>query len=427
MTNKAYITDEKGFLILLTRLYSYFLAGGRAGRGTIKLLCTWGLCFVYVPPDKLFRAILSMYSKKLHTFAENAVSIAKRMALVRTSEENMDLTTQGNKEEQLFAQIKQMLDNARRQIARTVNATTVEAYWQVGKYIVEYEQQGKARAEYGKGVIPNLSKRLMVEYGGGFTITNLKVMRQFYLLYPKGHALRDQLSWTHWRALLRVQDEVARSYYISECVAENWSTRQLERQINTLYYERMLASRDKDKVKAEIHTSVPPALTPREIIRDPFILEFLGIKQGEHFLEGDLEQMLISKLQHFLLELERGYSFVARQKRITLDGQHFYIDLVFYNIPARCYVLIDLKIDTLTHQDLGQMQMYVNYYTRHLMNPGDNPPVGIVLCAEKNDAVVEYTLPQDEKQIFAAKYMTYLPTKDELKKLLYGSDEDGIQ
>ena len=162
-----------------------------------------------------------MYSKKLHTFAEDAVSIAKRMALVRTSEENMDLTTQGNKEEQLFAQIKQMLDNARRQIARTVNATTVEAYWQVGKYIVEYEQQGKARAEYGKGVIPNLSKRLMVEYGGGFTITNLKVMRQFYLLYPKGHALRDQLSWTHWRALLRVQDEVARSYYISECVAEN--------------------------------------------------------------------------------------------------------------------------------------------------------------------------------------------------------------
>ena len=368
-----------------------------------------------------------MYSKKLHTFAEDTVSIAKRMALVRTSEENMDLTTQGNKEEQLFAQIKQMLDNARRQIARTVNATTVEAYWQVGKYIVEYEQQGKARAEYGKGVIPNLSKRLMVEYGGGFTITNLKVMRQFYLLYPKGHALRDQLSWTHWRALLRVQDEVARSYYISECVAENWSTRQLERQINTLYYERMLASRDKDKVKAEIHTSVPPALTPREIIRDPFILEFLGIKQGEHFLEGDLEQMLISKLQHFLLELGRGYSFVARQKRITLDGQHFYIDLVFYNIPARCYVLIDLKIDTLTHQDLGQMQMYVNYYTRHLMNPGDNPPVGIVLCAEKNDAVVEYTLPQDEKQIFAAKYMTYLPTKEELKELLYGSDEDGIQ
>lgn len=198
----------------------------------------------------------------------------------------------------------------------------------------------------------------------------------------------------------------------------------MERQINTMFYERMLASRDKDKVKAEIQTSAPKPLAPREIIRDPFILEFLGIKQGEHFLEGDLEQMLISKLQQFLLELGRGYTFVARQKRITLGDQHFYIDLVFYNIPARCYVLIDLKIDTLTHQDLGQMQMYVNYYTRELMNPGDNPPVGIVLCAEKNDAVVEYTLPKDEKQMFAAKYMTYLPTREELKQLLYGSGED---
>ncbi len=341
-------------------------------------------------------------------------------------EENNSLMPQKANEEQLFAQIKQMLDNARKQIAHAVNSTTIEAYWQVGKYIVEYEQSGKTRAEYGKGVITSLSKRLMAEYGGGFTITNLKIMRLFYLSYPKGHALRDQLSWTHWRKLLTVQDETARNYYISECVAENWSTRQLERQINTMFYERMLASRDKDKVKEEIAVSAPKTLAPREIIRDPFILEFLGIKQGEHFLEGDLEQMLISKLQHFLLELGRGYSFVARQKRITLDGQHFYIDLVFYNILARCYVLIDLKIDTLTHQDLGQMQMYVNYYTRELMNPGDNPPVGIVLCAEKNDAVVKYTLPQDEKQIFAAQYMTYLPTQEELKELIYGDNENQI-
>ncbi len=335
-------------------------------------------------------------------------------------EEKNISTTQKHSEEHLFSQIKQMLDNARSHIARTVNSTTVEAYWQVGKYIVEYEQRGKERAEYGKGVIQSLSKRLTAEYGGGFTVTNLKVMRQFYLSYPKSHALRDQLSWTHWRALLTVQNEVARDYYITECAAENWSTRQLERQINTMFYERMLASRDKEVVKAEIQTSAPKALNPREIIRDPFILEFLGIKQGEHFLEGDLEQMLISKLQHFLLELGRGYTFVARQKRITLDGKHFYIDLVFYNIPARCYVLIDLKIDELTHQDIGQMQMYVNYYTRELMNPGDNPPVGIVLCAEKNDAVVRYTLPEDEKQIFAAKYMTYLPSKEELKQLLFG-------
>ena len=196
-------------------------------------------------------------------------------------EQDESLSPQHNSEEQLYVQIKQILDNARRQIARTVNSSTIEAYWQVGKYIVEYEQQGNARAEYGKGVITSLSKRLMSEYGGGFTTTNLKIMRQFYLSYPKGHALRDQLSWTHWRTLLTVQNEEARNYYITECIAENWSTRQLERQINTMFYERILSSRDKDKVKVEIHTSAPKTLTPREIIRDPFILEFLGIKQGE--------------------------------------------------------------------------------------------------------------------------------------------------
>lgn len=339
----------------------------------------------------------------------------------------MDEPLSHNKEDNsLFEQIKNVLDEARRQVARSVNTTIFKAYWQVGKYIVEYEQQGKDRAEYGKGVIKNLSTRLMKEYGSGFTATNLKIMRQFYLYYPKGHALRDQLSWTHWRALLTVQDETARNYYLQECVAGNWSTRQLERQINTMYYERMLASRDKNAVRAEIEQTAPKTLQPREIIHDPFILEFLGIRQGEHFLEGDLEQMLISKLQHFLLELGRGYSFVARQKRISFGDKHFYIDLVFYNIPARCYVLIDLKIDELTHQDLGQMQMYVNYYTRELMNPGDNPPVGIVLCAEKNDAVVRYTLPEGENQIFAAKYMTYLPTQEEIRQLLCSDLPDNL-
>ena len=318
----------------------------------------------------------------------------------------------------LFAQIKSVLDQARRIVAHSVNSTIVQAYWQVGKYIVEYEQQGQGRAAFGKDVINNLSKKLIKEYGSGFSAANLRYMRQFYLLFPICHTLCDKLSWSQWRALLKVQNEVARNYYIQECVAANWSVRQLERQINTMYYERMLASRDKDTVRAEIEHTAPAPLQPREIIHDPFILEFLGIKQGEHFLEGDLEQMLISKLQHFLLELGRGYTFVARQKRITLGDKHFYIDLVFYNIPARCYVLIDLKMDELTHQDLGQMQMYVNYYTRELMNPGDNPPVGIVLCAEKNDAVVKYTLPEGENQIFAAKYMTYLPTQEEIRQLL---------
>ena len=321
-------------------------------------------------------------------------------------------------EDALFVQIKQLLDDARSHIARTVNTAIVKTYWQIGKYIVEYEQEGNLRAEFGKDVINNLSKRLIAEYGKGFSPANIRYMRQFYTCFPFCHALSDKLSWTHWRTLLKVQDETVRNYYLTECISENWSARQLERQINTLYYERMLASRDKAAVRQEIKSSEPQSLTPREIIRDPYILEFLGIPQGEHFLEGDLEQLIITKLQQFLLELGRGYCFVARQKRISFDNQHFYIDLVFYNILARCYVLIDLKIDTLTHQDLGQMQMYVNYYTRELMNPGDNPPIGIVLCADKNNTVVEYTLPKDEKQIFAAKYLTYLPTKEELQRLL---------
>ncbi|MBQ8240731.1 MAG: DUF1016 family protein [Bacteroides sp.] len=322
------------------------------------------------------------------------------------------------KENLLFEQVKQLLDDARTRIARTVNTTIVNVYWQIGKYIVEYEQGGQGRAAFGKDIINKLSERLTKEYGKGFSPANIRYMRQFYQCFPFCHALSDKLTWTHWRTLLKVQDETVRNFYLTECISGNWSVRQLERQINTLFYERMLASKDQKTVREEIQRSVPQALEPKEIIRDPYILEFLGLSQSEHFLESDLEQMIITKLQHFLLELGRGYCFVARQKRISFDNQHFYIDLVFYNILARCYVLIDLKIDALTHQDLGQMQMYVNYYTRELMNPGDNPPIGIVLCAEKNNAVVEYTLPKDEKQIFAAQYLTYLPTKEELKQLL---------
>lgn len=320
--------------------------------------------------------------------------------------------------ENLYSAIRQVLQQARQNIARTVNNTIVQTYWQVGRHIVEYEQGGDTRAKYGEGIIKGLSQKLVAEFGNGFTATNLKLMRQFYIAFQNGHALRDELSWTHYRSLLKVQNEEARLWYLNECIHENWSTRQLDRQINTLFYERMLASRDKNTVRQEIQHTEPKPLEPREIIRDPYILDFLGIPQGEHFLETDLEEMLITKLQHFLLELGKGYSFVARQKRISFDDKHFYIDLVFYNYLARCFVLIDLKTDELTHQDLGQMQMYVNYYTRELMNPGDNPPIGIVLCADKNDAVVRYTLPENENQIFAAKYMTYLPTKEEITKML---------
>lgn len=323
-----------------------------------------------------------------------------------------------NNNEQLLVKIRRVLDEARTQIVRNVNSTMVYAYWQIGKFIVEFEQKGEQRAEYGQAVLKELSKKLKTDYGEGFTVTNLKYIRKFFLLFPKSHALRDQLSWTHYRTLLKVENETARNYYLEECINENWSTRQLDRQINTLYYERLLASRDKDAIRNEMRQKKCQPLKAKEIIHDPLILEFLGIPQGEHFLENDLEQMLINKLQMFLLELGKGFSFVARQKRISFDNQHFYIDLVFYNYLARCFVLIDLKTDSLTHQDLGQMQMYVNYYTRELMNPGDNPPVGIVLCAEKNDAVVKYTLPEGQSQIFTSKYLTYMPTEEELKALI---------
>ena len=314
----------------------------------------------------------------------------------------------------LFSQIKNVLDQARRQVARSVNSTIVQAYWQVGKYIVEYEQQGQGRAEYGKGVIKNLSARLMKEYGSGFTSTNLKIMRQFYLYYPKGYSVSSQLTWTHWRALLRVQNEVAREYYIKECAAANWSVRQLERQINTMFYERMLASRDKDAVRAEIEQTAPKTLRPREIIHDPCILEFLGIRQGEHFLEGDFEQMLISKLQQFLLELGRGYSFVARQKRISLGDKHFYIDLVFYNYILKCFFLIDLKTSQITHQDVGQMDMYVRMYDKTQRTEGDNPTIGLVLCSETSEDMARYSVLNGNEQLFQAKYLTYLPTKEQL-------------
>lgn len=319
---------------------------------------------------------------------------------------------------QLYSEIRKVLVTARDSIAKTVNTTLIHAYWLVGMHIVEFEQCGNTKPTYGSDMINELSRRLVSEFGKGFTPSNLRYMRQFYLYFPNYHTVCDNLSWSHYRSILKVEDKEARAFYIKESINENWSVRQLLRQINTLYYQRLLASRDKETVRNEIKETVPRTLEPREIIHDPYVLEFIGIPQGEHFLESDLESALLSKLQHFLLELGKGYSFVARQKRISFDNKHFFIDLVFYNFKARCFVLIDLKTDELTHQDIGQMQMYVNYYTREMMNLGDNPPIGIVLCADKNDEVVRYTLPEGENHIFAAKYMTYLPTKEELIKLL---------
>lgn len=255
------------------------------------------------------------------------------------------------------------------------------------------------------------------DFGKGFTVANLKNMRQFYLTFPNGYALRSELSWTHYRLLMRVENENAREFYMQEAVKSQWSTRQLERQINSFFYERLLSSKNKEQVAEEIQT-LEPAKKAEDVIRDPYVLESLGLKSNDDFYESDLEQALITHLQKFLLELGRGFSFVARQKRITFDGRHFRIDFVFYNYILKCFVLIDLKVGDLTHQDLGQMQMYVHYYERELMNEGDNPPIGIVLCADKSESVVKYTLPENETQIFASKYKLYLPSEEELLREL---------
>lgn len=318
--------------------------------------------------------------------------------------------------EGFYQEVSSILSAARNKAYAAVNFAMVEAYWEIGRSIVE-QQSGEDRAEYGEALISGLSERLTLDFGKGFDPSNLRYMRSFYQAFPIRDAVRHELSWTHYRRLSRISDPDARMWYMNECADARWSTRQLDRQINTMFRERLLASKDKEPVSSEI-TRSEPAARPADIIRDPYVLEFLDLSDSTAFRESDLEQALISHLQKFLLELGRGFAFEARQKRITFDGRHFYIDLVFYNYLMRCFVLIDLKTGDLTHQDLGQMQMYVNYYTRELMNEGDNPPIGIVLCADKSDSIVEYTLPEDNEQIFAAKYLPYLPSKEELMREL---------
>ena len=316
-------------------------------------------------------------------------------------------------EDSIYKEIKSILEQARNKVYKVANSTMVEAYWNIGRVIVE-KQGGNNKAEYGTALIKNLSKKMTKEFGKGFTVANLKNMRQFYLIFQKSYALRSELTWTHYRLLMRVENENARNFYIEECIKSNWSTRQLERQITTLFYERLLSSKDKEKVSKEIFKLEPQIKKAEDIIKDPYVLEFLGLPENTNFLETNLEQALIDHLQKFLLELGRGFSFVARQKRITFDGRHFYIDLVFYNYLLKCFVLIDLKVGDLTHQDLGQMQMYVHYFEEEMMNEGDNPPIGIVLCADKSDSIVKYTLSKNETQVFALKYKAYLPSEEEL-------------
>lgn len=313
----------------------------------------------------------------------------------------------------IYQQIREVLVQARGRALQAVNTEMVACYWQIGRLIIEEEQRGETRAAYGKRLIKELSIKLSAEFGRGFDKSNLWNMRAFFLGFPKIDALRRELSWTHYRLLLRVEKPEARAFYEAEAVNSRWSTRELERQINSMLFERLALSRDKAGV-LELAKKGHEIQKPADLVKDPYVLEFAGIKQDEHFLEKDLEMALIDKLRQFLLELGKGFAFMARQQRITLDGRHFFIDLVFYNRLTRSFVLIDLKMGDLTHQDLGQMQMYVNYYHRELTGEDENPPIGIILCLDKSEAVVRYTLPEDNKQIFASRYKLYMPTEEEL-------------
>lgn len=332
----------------------------------------------------------------------------------------------------LFLKVVDLVTQARERVATAVNIAEVYTKFHIGQYIVEYEQKGEARAEYGKGVLKELSKRLTDRLGDGWSYSNLRQIRQFYLVYgnltttgcqfrkasPANHGLAGcpeseepafSLSWSHYLILMRVENPDARSFYEIECTQQQWSKRQLSRQVGSCLYERLALSRNKDEVM-RLAKEGQTIGKPSDIIKNPITLEFLGLKPDAAYSESKLENAIISKMQQFLLELGKGFLFEARQKRFTFDEQHFFVDLVFYNRLLQCYVLIDLKIDKLTHQDLGQMQMYVNYYDRYVKQDFEKPTIGILLCREKNDALVELTLPKDAN-IYASAYQLYLPNK----------------
>ena len=315
----------------------------------------------------------------------------------------------------IYSEIKETLLLSRGQAYSAVNSAMVQAYWHIGRIIVEHEQNGSLRAEYGKGVLQDVSERLELEFGSGFSVRNLQQMKKFYVLFPNTNALRSQLTWTHYRVLLRVEDDAAREWYMEECVRSAWSSRQLERQISTLYYERLLASRDKAPVIAEANTQMEP-LAAENFIKDPYVLNFLDLKNYPALRESDLEQALIDKLQEFLLELGRGFCFIARQKLMRYEDEDFYIDLVFYHSILKCHVLIDLKVGKLTHGDVGQMDSYIRMFDSLYKNSDDNPTIGIILCSQKNEAIVKYSVLNDANQVFASKYRLTLPSAEELQK-----------
>lgn len=313
----------------------------------------------------------------------------------------------------LIPEIKAIIANARDKAIRAIDNERTLMYWTIGKRIFEEEQQGKDRADYGTYLIKLLAKELQPEYGTGFSIRQLERYRQFYRFFPIASALRTQLSWTQYKLLLSVDNQDKRDFYIAETVKNNWTSRQLERQINSSLYERLLMSNDRDNVLAVARKEKMPS-DARQIIKDPMILEFLDLKRESSYYEKDLEGAIISHLQDFLLELGNGFAFVARQKRIHIEGDDFFVDLVFYNRLLQCFVIIEIKTEKLSHQDVGQLQMYVNYYDRIEKSDNENPTIGILLCATKNDGVVKFSLPENNKNIIASQYNLYLPTEKQL-------------
>ena len=337
-----------------------------------------------------------------------------------------------------YNNIAELLKNARKNIVQTVNKTMVFTYFEIGKIIVEEEQKGKERAEYGKKMLKGLSIKLTNEFGKGFSVTNLQQMKIFYKVYGKQQTLSAksindnnaliensnfQLSWSHYLLLMRIDNSNERKFYEIEAIENNWSIREMQRQFDSALYERLVLSRDKKGIKklSEKGQIIEKA---KDTLKDPYILEFIGLPESQKYSESELEQKIIDKLEHFLLELGKGFTFVGRQVRFTFDEEHFRVDLVFYNRLLQCFVVIDLKIGKLTHQDLGQMQMYVNYYDRFVKLDTENKTIGIILCKDKKDALVEITLPENNEQIFASKYLTVLPSKEELKKLIENKDDN---
>ena len=323
----------------------------------------------------------------------------------------------------LSQEVQRLINNSKDKAIRAVDFERVVLYWSIGKRIFEEIQGGKERADYGKHIIKNLSIDLEPVYGSGYSVRQLELMRQFYKYFPNTNTVRSQLNWSQYKLLIRIEDRDKREFYIKESIKNLWSGRELERQINSSLFERLLLSSDKKSI-LEVAKNEKLPVEASEIIKDPMVLEFLGLEKRSSYYEKDLEQAIISNLQDFLLELGNGFSFVSRQQRLHIDGDDFYVDLVFYNRLLQCFVIFEIKTNKLTHQDIGQLQMYVNYFDRVEKQDYENPTIGVLLCADKNDTVVKYTLPKDNKTILASKYQLYLPSEDELIEELHKELEE---